>query len=426
MNKFWWSLYNTGWAFAWPTLWFLKKIRKNPFFRPLESSVICDDNPNVPLPSIWFHAMSLGEVNSSVPLAMEFKKRGYGIIYSTGTRSGFAAADRLTKGLKEKIVDLLLPMPLDAPWVVKGFIETLKALRPAAVIFVETDIWPNILSFCKSLGVPLLLVNARMRPASYRYHGMALKVGAGLLDFFDLIFASSQKDALKMAERVSQPQKVRYVGNIKWDAAVLSKWSEERVEKLRREIGLDLSRPVWVAGSVHSGEEGAILEVHQRVLHLIPEALLIIAPRKLELSPEVAKKCASLGLPCRFRSKSHKAASASVYVVDTYGELSGFYALGRCAFVGGSIVPFGGHNPLEPAIYGIPVCWGPYLFNFEEIATELINRSVGYPIRNSHELFLWVKAHLQQVKRTEVALIESPSRKIADFVNQRIHAFPLA
>nr|WP_281243982.1 glycosyltransferase N-terminal domain-containing protein [Thermodesulforhabdus norvegica] len=367
---------------------------------------------------IWIHAMSLGEVNSSIPLALEFQRRGYRIVYSTGTKSGFTAATRPVKEGGSKIANPVLPMPVDAPWSAKDFIKNLKVFQPVAAVFTETDIWPNMLAFCKKLKIPLVLVNARMRPSSYRYHRIASKLGFRLLDFFDVIFAASRYDALQMAETVSRPEKVRYVGNIKWDAALLSRWSENRIEQLRRQIGLDPGRPVWVAGSVHPGEESIILEVHRKIRRVIPDALLILAPRKLELKEKVANKCYSLGLPCGFRSGSDKVSGLSVYVVDTYGELMGFYALGRCAYVGGSFVPFGGHNVLEPAVYGIPVCWGPHIFNFKEITEELHDRSIGSLTPDAEDLFLWVRDRLQQTERTEMCPIPSPAREIVDFIHQ--------
>lgn len=405
MNSFWYVLYNTGWECAWPWIKLWSKLQPTRFFRALSCNLLQfskdqQHNKRANTPCVWFHALSLGEVISSIPLVREFRNHGFDIIYSTGTMSGLCTAINSTAKSHPPLVLDVFPLPFDAPWLVTDFVKYLRSYYTVLAVFIETDIWPNILRDLKLHGIPSILVNARMRPASHKRYLIARRFGIRPLDMFERIFAASQYEASNLRLLVSDPNRVCYVGNTKWDAAISTRRSETDIRQLRRQIDLDDHRPVWVAGSIHSGEEDIVLDVHRLIIADIPDAFLVIAPRKRDIVQGLLQKCAHYGLKAAVRSEEKSAFGKSVYILDTHGELAEFYGLGRCAFVGGSLVPFGGHNLLEPAVYGIPVCWGPYVFNFAELAEELTESGLGMQVKNSDELFNFVKCYISSKMMT--------------------------
>ncbi|MCX7822375.1 MAG: hypothetical protein N2260_02885 [Syntrophobacterales bacterium] len=335
---------------------------------------------------IWIHALSTGEVISALPLARilsDVKTRihlSLPLYMSSSTASGY-------KILKSRapFLDRVFVMPFDAPWLMKDLV---RSLRPSIFILVEGDVWPNLLRFLKTIGTRCFLVNARMSPLSYSRYLKLARLGVNLFSLFDAVFVASQEMEKIYGEFVP-PSKIFFMGNIKWDAVREKAISVEERKRIMENLGInDDEVPIWIAGSVHRHEEETILKAHQEITKAFPKAVLILAPRRVPEDVGYFVKTFGEGgfTVCR-RSLGDKITSPkTVYIVDTVGELMNFYGIAKAAFVGGSLVPMGGHNLLEPAIYRIPVCWGPFVFNFSDIARSLKNLNSGIEVHNHEDI----------------------------------------
>lgn len=351
--------------------------------------------PTIEAGGIWIHALSAGEVLSALPLARLLisirHKIGSSkpIVMSASTVSGY-------KILKSSNLELdnILTMPLDAPWIMKKLV---KRLRPSIFILIEGDVWPNLLVALRTHQTKCFLVNARMSPSSFQRYRLLAKSGGNTFSMFDAVFVASP-EMLKFYGEFVSPSKLFFLGNIKLDAVREKKISEEKLVELKNEIGIDSQVPVWIAGSVHRGEEEVVLKTHRKILEYIPKAVLILAPRNIPGDIEwFGNASHKYGFNVARRSAKEKIKTQdTVYLVDTLGELMNFYGIAHVAFVGGSLVPKGGHNLLEPAIYGIPVCWGPYVFNFRDIAEIIKNYGRGMEIRDHKSLEDFLLRHLSK------------------------------
>ncbi len=379
----WLALYNIAWLVIWPLIklwcklspgknWHCQRIDVEPGLTPSGKKVI------------WLHALSLGEVNTAIPLIQELKKYGHDVIVSSTTESGFERAIELLHDTNISI----FPMPFDTLWNIKKILK-----NPIhTIIILETDIWPNLIWTARKNRIPVFLVNARMRQDSFRNYKIMKHLKFNIFSLFTRIFPASESDAryyLQLTEH--DRNKVIFLGNLKWDYIAMNKPTLEEIEALRNKTNIPSERPVWIAGSIHKGEEEAIIKAHKKVQKIHKNALLIIAPRKLELTASIIQKCRQHALKYELRSRERSINDEiDVLIVDTFGELLKFYGLGRCAFVGGSMVRFGGHNLFEPATYGIPVCWGPYVFNFLDMAETLKATGTGKEISGFEELVNFV------------------------------------
>lgn len=316
--------------------------------------------------SIWVHAVSVGEVQAAAPL-IEALLRGFPgrpVVLTTVTPTGRARARAL---FKER-VDVRYA-PIDLPGSVRRFFAR---VRPRVAIVLETEIWPNLYHQCGQLGVPLVLASARISPRSVTSYRRLVGLFRETLSHGIFIAAQSEEDAARFRSIGANPQHTHVVGNIKFDYAHPDN-IEAQGSELRRLLGRD--RPVWVAGSTHAREEDVLIAAHRQLRTRFPEALLVLVPRHPPRFPEVYAALERLGL--RFVTRTSRAAArddTEVFLVDTLGELLSFYAAADVAFVGGSLVPIGGHNLLEPASLGLPVLAGPNNFNSADIARMLGDR----------------------------------------------------
>ncbi len=315
---------------------------------------------------VWIHALSVGEALSAAPLVREIKNRRpeIEIIFSAATETGMKIArERLSAD-----VGLFLFMPHDFPWAVRSL---LRRIRPAIFVLIETDPWPNLLRALRREGVLVCLVNGRISPGSYARYSRLGGLASTLFNCFDLVFTQTEQDRVRFESLGVNSEKVAAVGNLKFDSSV-PELCEHEVRCLRGQIGLSEGRPVWIAGSTHEGEDEVVLRVHRELLSSFPDLLLIIAPRKIERRADIEALCAAARFSWGVRSKGEGAGRKEVYILDTMGELARFYALCHAAFIGGSLVPFGGHNLVEAVAQGTPACWGPHVFNFDEIEKALL------------------------------------------------------
>jgi len=316
--------------------------------------------------SLWVHAVSVGEVNAAEPLikALQCDYPEAPLVITTVTPTGTARVQQL---FGDSVFHVYLPY--DLPFAVRRF---MNRIRPRLALIVETEIWPNLYFACRQRGIPLMIVNARLSERSMRGYKPMRSLLRSALRCVDRIAAQSRTDAARYRLLGADPQKILVSGNMKFDMpipeAVLADGAAMRARWGQR-------RPVWMAASTHEGEELAVLEAHLHVLQRLPDALLLLAPRHPERFRMVEHAVRSLGFRVATRSVDGVPVAAhQVCVIDAMGQLMPFFASSDVAFVGGSLVPIGGHNVLEPAALSVPVLVGPHTFNFEEITRSLIEQ----------------------------------------------------
>lgn len=336
--------------------------------------------------SIWIHAVSVGEVNAAVPL-IEALMRQYAdlpFVITTITPTG---SERVQKLFGGRVFHVYLPY--DLPASVARFLERVK---PRLGVIMETEIWPNLFHECARRQIPLVVANARLSEKSLRGYGPVRPLARLAIRSARHVAAQSSADARRLLELGADPARLSVLGNIKFDMAVPEDLASTG-RRLREQWGPH--RPVWIAASTHEGEELPVLKAHAAVLRRFPDALLLIAPRHPERFRPVALACRSLGFTTRTRSEDECAGAASqCFVVDTLGELLHYYAAADVAFVGGSLVPIGGHNVLEPAALSLPVVVGPNTFNFEAITASLVEEGGAAQIADADALGATITRYL--------------------------------
>ena len=354
---------------------------------------------------VWVHALSVGEVLSSIPLIAELKRLrpGLEIVFSTSTETGMSIAVERLQGLA---VEFFF-MPHDFPWIIG---RLLARVNPSLFVLIETDFWPNLIWRLKRRGVPAALVNGRLSPRSHSGYSRLGGFAEVMFGGFGLIFAQTELDRSRFVSLGGLSDKVIAAGNLKFESST-ARVPESEIVSIRAQIGLDPGRPVWVAGSTHEGEERMLLRIHRRLAALIPGLLLIIAPRKIKRGLEIAGLAGSLGFDCAVRSRGEKAVGMGVYILDTLGELSRVYAICDIAFLGGSFAEIGGHNPLEAVAQGKPACWGPHFFNFSEIERELLEAGCAMKVSSERELGDFLQETLADAGR--IAKMSEAAEKFA-------------
>jgi 3-deoxy-D-manno-octulosonic-acid transferase len=344
--------------------------------------------------TIWIHAVSVGEVLAACPLAKQLKQR-YGerrLVISTTTATGQKLArDRM------QFADAIFYFPLDWRGPVR---RVMHAVRPAVVVIVETEIWPNFLRECRLAAVPVIFVNGRLSERSFRGFCRAITFSGGVLRGFlkrilndaALFLMQAEQDASRLLELGADVNRVIVAGNLKYD---LDDPAETPVSKwLSEELGRNHRHPVLVAGSVVTGEEAQVLRAFREVERQFPHALLILAPRKPDRFDEAARIIAGSSRELVRRTKlalngtgeSTLAAPGSVLLLDTVGELASIYRLADAVFVGGSLVPGGGHNILEPAAFSKAPIYGPSMNNFREMAAKFLDADAAVQVNTPEEL----------------------------------------
>ena len=324
-------------------------------------------NVDPPTPTIWVHAVSVGEVvaSSAVVEALQQKFPGHRVVVSTTTDTGQKLAVRRF-GMAN-----VFYFPLDFAFAIRPY---MAALRPELVVVAETEFWPNFLRLAKGSGARLAVINCRISdrslPGYKRFRFWLPRV----LDNVDLFLAQTDEDRRRLIEIGAREASVSVTGNLKFDVAPPS--PPAIVASLRESFLQSDAGPVLVCGSTLQDEEGSLLSAFRNILVIHPKAVMILAPRHPERFTEVAGLVESLGFRMFRRSLwSGEALAGSVFLVDSIGELAALYSLATVAFVGGSLVPRGGHNILEPALYGVPVVTGNYYENFRDIVNYFRHRN---------------------------------------------------
>jgi 3-deoxy-D-manno-octulosonic-acid transferase len=334
--------------------------------------------------SIWIHAVSVGEVLTARPLARDLRTRypRLRIFLSTTTMTGQAVARR---NVQE--VDEVFYFPFDLGLFVR---RTLDLVRPRLFIMMETEIWPNLLHECRKRGVKTAIINGRLSQRSYPRYRMVRGFMKIVLDDVDSFCVQSEESARRFIDLGANPGRVTVTGSLKFDSLDLSTpMIQTRArERVLRYFRVPPARPVIVAGSTMKGEEGAVLAAFRRVRSGTPNTLLILAPRHLERTADVEQLCRQEGFKTIRRSELPIDAEprADIVILDTLGELAAVYQLATIAFVGGSLVDTGGHNVLEPAVFGKPIVFGPHMSNFAEIAQAFVTNAAGVQVKGDREL----------------------------------------
>lgn len=356
--------------------WLFRAI-VNPVYRPKIGQRFGRGYPKLKAP-IWVHAVSVGEVVAAAPLVRallrEYPERD--VIVTTVTPTGAARVAALFGDAVEHAY-----IPFEFPHAVWRFFAR---INPAIALIVETEIWPNLYSACGRRGTPLVLVSARISPKSVRNYRKLLPLFRETLSHGIVIAAQSQTDADRFLSLGASPERTRVTGNIKFDIELPDDIAE-RGRALRRDCFGD--RPVWIAASTHDGEERIVLDAHQRLLESHPGVLLVLVPRHPERFEAVFESLERRNLNTVRRTENRAAdGDTAVFLGDTMGEVPLFYAASNVAFVGGSLVPIGGHNLLEPAALGRPIVSGPHLFNAQEIADRFVAEAACRIVNDADEL----------------------------------------
>jgi 3-deoxy-D-manno-octulosonic-acid transferase len=273
-------------------------------------------------------------------------------------------------------------LPYDFPGAVRRFVQRIS---PQLGLVMETEIWPNLIFYCHQQGIPLIYTNVRLSERSWRGYNRFRFLFSQILKLVSKFAVQSESDARRLIQLGAPEHKLSITGSLKFDINLPPSVSEAG-ESIRRQIGWN--RPVLIAASTHEGEELLVIEVYHRIRSNLPELLLIIVPRHPERFTAVAKMCVKDGLNTiqRTEMSAQLSSDIEVLVVDTMGELPMFIAAGDVTFMGGSLVPVGGHNLLEAAALGQPVVFGPHMFNFAEISEMFLQQGAGVQVFGIDEL----------------------------------------
>jgi len=334
--------------------------------------------------SIWIHAVSVGEALTARALVADLRERypGLRVFLSTTTLTGQQIArTRLAD------VDAVFFLPFDLPPFVN---RTLRLVKPRLFVMMETEIWPNLLRACRRLGVKTMLVNGRISSRSYPRYRMGRRFFTKVLADVDRFCMQSDESARRIIDIGADPARVTVTGSLKFDAARLPSVAVQGRprDRVLRFFRLASQRSVIVAGSTMRGEELPVLRAFRRIKTSSPQALLVIAPRHADRFTEVVHVARGEGFAVARRSELAIDAEprADVVVLDSIGELAQLYQIATVAFVGGSLVPTGGHNILEPAVYGRPIVFGPSMSNFAEIADLFLANAAAVQVSDESAL----------------------------------------
>jgi 3-deoxy-D-manno-octulosonic-acid transferase len=328
--------------------------------------------------AIWLHAVSVGEVLSLRGLVARIKKEhpDWAVYFSTLTNTGYRIA-------REKLpeADRIFLVPLDFAWIVRRFF---RALGPDLFILAESEFWPNLVRTARRSCDAVLLINGRMSAGSFERYRRLKPLALKILGNVDRFLVQTEQDRERLTAMGLPPGRIRVAGNLKAEVSLPS-FSPADLKALRQDIGIGETQRIIVAGSTHRGEEEVLLKAYRRAALGGSDRLMLIAPRHPERAEEIEKIAASLEL--RFSRRTRGTGGGwQVLIVDTIGELAGFYAIADMAFIGGSLVPHGGQNLLEPASYGKPIFFGPHMENFAALAEEFVKRGGARVVAGEDEL----------------------------------------
>jgi 3-deoxy-D-manno-octulosonic-acid transferase len=342
--------------------------------------------------SIWVHAASVGEVFCSIPLVRRIRKEfpHRKIVLTTMTITGNEAAKTQ---LPE--ADHILFFPIDHPFILR---RVLNKIQPTLLLIAETELWPNLLRACGRKGIPIVLFNGRISKKSFRGYLFFRFLFEKSLKYVSFFLMQTKEDQDRIVQIGAPSGKTRVVGNLKFDQALPSVTQEARAT-LAQSLGLHGREPVFIAGSTHSGEEEFLTSLSRELREVAPDLIFILAPRHLNRLEEVERMLRKESLSWIRRTAlpmdQDRSDRPEVILLDTMGELMSLYGLATLVFIGGSLVPVGGHNPLEPLFFKKCVLFGPFMFNFLEISRRLIETEGAIQVKDREDLALQMKRLLR-------------------------------
>ncbi len=385
----------------------IRGLRREGYFTSLKQrfGLLPDEVRSGAEGAIWIHGVSVGEALAALPLARRLKKvfPDHRIVVSTTTLTG-------QKMVRERVdfADAAFYFPLDWGFAVR---RAMQAVRPAVIVILETEIWPNFLREAKRAGVPVVFVNSRLSDRSFRRYRLTNRLLFGFLGRVlaqaHCFLAQTEQDAARLRELGAPKDNVRAAGNLKYDAtppaaSAFAAWLEREVAERGR-------RPLIVAGSVTANEESLVLIAFGILQGQWRRALLVLAPRKPErfdiaadlIAESQRKFVRRSGLSLNGTQENTLEDATSVVLLDSMGELAALYGLADAVFVGGSLVPDGGHNILEPACFGKPPLFGPSMENFRDIAAKFVGARAGLQVNSPEDLGVaWIEL-IQDADRRE-------------------------
>lgn len=355
--------------------------------------------------TFWLHAVSVGEFMAARPLidALHREQPQTPIVCSSVTPGGYGLARKHVDG---KGVPIYLPMDLKCP-----IRRAINRLHPKILILMESEIWPRLIQQSEEVHVPVVVVNGRVSDRTYARAKRRLRWVRPVLNRVSFFLMQSEQDAARVRELAGERAKIRVTGNLKWDASFSFAPSAEDLNQKRHELHIDEGDSVLTAGSTHRGEEKALLNT-LRQLNTSAErpVRLILAPRHLERLPEVEAEIRSAGF--RYVRYSQSASKDwQVLLVDVFGQMPLLYGLADAVFIGGSLIPHGGQNPLEAAALGKPTVFGPHMHNFSEITRQLLEAEAAEQLESAASLLPAVRSLLENPTRT--AAIAENARKLS-------------
>ncbi len=371
-----------------------------------------------PAAPIWLHAVSVGEVMAAAPLARLLASRhpDVPLIASTTTETGRAVAEQRVAAAR------FVSFPLDFRWAAE---RAVARLRPRLVLLTETELWPNFLAACAARRIPVVLVNGRISPRSYPRYRLVRRWFGRVLQNVRLFCMQSAADADRILALGAPAERVTVTGNLKYDLPALE--HDADVPAIRVGLGLPPLSRLVIAGSIHRGEDGPVIEAFRSAAASRRDLCLLMAPRHPERLEEVEQLVAKAGLSCLRRSRlpAESARTGGVILLDTMGELARLYAAASVVFVGGSLIPHGGQNILEPAAYGRPILHGPHMGNFAEMRDRFREADAALQVADGPALAEGLQALLddaagaERMGRAGRAIVEAQrgaTRRTADLV----------
>ncbi len=344
-------------------------------------------DPELPKGAVWFHTVSAGETIAAAPIIARIADAfpAQPVLVTTMTPTGSA---QVQARLADKVAHAYAPY--DFPDAVERFFT---ALEPHLLVLMETELWPNMLRYASARKVPALLVNARLSERSARGYGRVGALTRDMLSRLKFIACQYPDHAERFLALGAPVDRVGALGSVKFDVE-LPRDHRDRVARLKQDWALG-NRPVWIAGSTHAGEETVVLDAHGRLKAEFPEALLVLAPRHPDRREAVAQLIDEAGFSQGRLSHGEAVAGVDVMLADTMGELLYLYGLSQVAFLGGSLVSVGGHNPIEAAICAQPLVMGPETFNFPDVVAAFSDAGCLTLVSDAASLADVVAEHLR-------------------------------
>ncbi|HJZ90393.1 MAG TPA: 3-deoxy-D-manno-octulosonic acid transferase [Gemmataceae bacterium] len=359
----------------------IRSIRTGRYRQHLGAKLLGPGSPvvNSTQPVIWFHGVSVGEVHLLRQVIRAFRERhpDWQVVVSTTTDTGLAEARKHFPDL------ILIPYPFDFSWAVR---RAIRVVGPRLIVLAESELWPNFLKAANRARVPVVLINGRMSPRTFRRYARVAGIARRLLFGRVAVFGmQSERYATHLRDLGVPADRVRVTGNVKYDN-VLGEKDNPKTRDFRRLLGINEGELVWVAGSTHDPEERIVLNVFARLRSSHPGLKLVLVPRAPERFDEVAKLIEAAGLPYLRRSALTDR-TAPVVLIDTMGELGAAWGLATIGFTGGSLNDRrGGQSMIEPAGFGVPVLFGPHTWNFRDAVDGLLEAGGAIRVHDEIEL----------------------------------------